>query len=125
MCRTRHLALAVFSLLTALSAPGGATAGDGKKVFRAGAFAMDITPPKLPISVNGGMQDRLAKAVHDRLHARCLVLDDGSTRVAFVVCDSCMIPREVVEVSNIETLDRGKDMLEMSRAEATDPLLAE
>ena len=34
--------------------------------------------------------------VHDELHARCLVLDDGKTRLAIVVCDSCMIPREVV-----------------------------
>src|SRR5207249_2177563 len=38
-----------------------------------------------------------AKAVHDRLHARCLVLDDGTTRIAFVVCDSCMIPRAIVD----------------------------
>ena len=60
---------------------------------------MDITPPKLPISVNGGMQDRQATAVHDRLHARCLVLDDGSTKLAIVVCDSCMIPRAIHEAT--------------------------
>src|SRR4029453_13553521 len=29
--------------------------------------------------------------------ARCLVLDDGGTKVAFVVTDSCMVPREVVD----------------------------
>jgi hypothetical protein len=58
---------------------------------------MDITPTKFPISVNGGMTDRQAKGAHDRLHARCLVLDDGTTRIAFVVCDSCMIPREVTD----------------------------
>ena len=40
-----------------------------KKVFRAGAYAQDITPAKFPISVNGGMQDRQATAAHDRLHA--------------------------------------------------------
>lgn len=68
-----------------------------KPLFRAGAHAIDITPPKLPISVNGGMQDRLAKAIHDRLHARCLVLDDGKTQLALVVCDSCMIPREIMD----------------------------
>jgi hypothetical protein len=72
-------------------------ADDKCKVFRAGAFAMDITPTRLPISVNGGMQDRQATAVHDRLHARCLVLDDGTTRLAMVVCDSCAIPREVLD----------------------------
>lgn len=67
------------------------------KVFRAGAFAMDITPEKFPISVNGGMQDRQAKAASDRLHARCLVLDDGTGKLAIVVCDSCMIPRELMD----------------------------
>lgn len=68
-----------------------------KRTFRAGAFAMDITPEKFPISVNGGMQDRQAKGAHDRLHARCLVLDDETTRIAIVVCDSCMIPRELMD----------------------------
>ena len=62
-----------------------------------GAYAQDITPTKFPISVNGGMQDRQATTAHDRLHARCLVLDDGTTRIAIVVCDSCMIPREVID----------------------------
>ncbi|HLW64462.1 MAG TPA: hypothetical protein VKS79_04020 [Gemmataceae bacterium] len=69
------------------------------KVFRAGAFAQDITPLKFPISVNGGMQDRLAKGVHDRLHARCLVLDDGQTKLAIVVVDSCMVPREIFDAA--------------------------
>src|SRR5262245_25490241 len=68
-----------------------------RAAFRAGAFAMDITPDKLPISVNGGMQDRQATAVHDRLHARCLVLDDGKTKLVIAVCDSCMIPREILD----------------------------
>lgn len=66
-----------------------------EKVFRAGAHAQNINPAKYPVSVNGGMQDRTAKEAHDPLHARCLVLDDGATRIALVVCDSCMIPREV------------------------------
>lgn len=65
-----------------------------KDVFRAGAFAADITPKHLPVSVNGGFQDRMVGSVHDRLHARCLVLDDGKTRLALVVCDSCLITRE-------------------------------
>jgi hypothetical protein len=70
-----------------------------EKIFRAGAHAQDITPLKLPISVNGNMRDHLAKSVHDRLHARCLVLDDGTTQIAFAVCDSCMIPRAVTDAA--------------------------
>jgi hypothetical protein len=67
--------------------------------FRAGAFAQDITPTKFPISVNGGMTDRQATKAYDRLHARCLVLDDGTNTIAFAVCDSCMMPREVTEAA--------------------------
>lgn len=69
------------------------------KVFRAGAYAMDITPTQWPVSVNGGMQDRFTDKAHDRLHARCLVLDDGKTKIAFAVCDSCMIPREITDAA--------------------------
>jgi neutral ceramidase len=63
--------------------------------FRAGAYAQDVTPTTFPISVNGNMADKLATAAHDPLHARCLVLDDGKTKIALVVVDSCMIPREI------------------------------
>lgn len=65
--------------------------------LRAGAFAMNVTPEHFPISVNGGMADRLATKANDPLHARCLVLDDGKTKLAFVVVDSCMIPREILD----------------------------
>ena len=87
---------AVSLLVLLLSASLGSLAAQEKK-FRAGAYAQDITPTKFPISVNGGMSDRLAAKVHDKLHARCLVLDDGATKIAIVVCDSCMIPREVTD----------------------------
>ena len=30
----------------------------------------------------------MLERVHDELHARCLVLDDGSTKLAIVVCDN-------------------------------------
>jgi neutral ceramidase len=79
----------------------------------AGAYAQDITPPKFPISVNGNMSDQLAMGAHDPLHARCIVLkqqgdaDKNSTTLAIVVCDSCMIPRDLIErakiVASVET----------------------
>jgi hypothetical protein len=67
------------------------------KVFRAGAFAIDITPLKLPVIVNGGMTERTADKITDRLHARCLVLDDGTTQIAIAVVDSCMVPRDLLD----------------------------
>ena len=92
-----------FGLLLALLSAALFVSGDcaraAEKVLRAGAFAADITPPEYPISVNGGMADRQATNVHDPLHARCLVLDNGSTQIAIVVCDCCMIPREPLDAA--------------------------
>lgn len=64
--------------------------------FKAGAFAQDVTPKKFPVSVNGNFSDVQATAAHDPLHARCLVLDDGETKLALVIVDSCMIPRALI-----------------------------
>lgn len=66
-----------------------------EKEFRAGACAMEITPPRFPISVNGGTSDHFAKGAHDPLYARCLVLGDGMMKICLVACDSCMMLREV------------------------------
>src|SRR6478609_3732260 len=66
------------------------------EVLRAGAATSNISPP-LGISLNGGMQDRQATNIHDELHARALVLESGPTRVAIVVCDSCMLPRTILD----------------------------
>ncbi len=68
-------------------------------VLTVGAFAQDITPPKFPVSVNGGFSDRLATKAHDPLHARALVIDDGTVAVALVVVDSCMLPRELLDAA--------------------------
>src|SRR3954451_10091081 len=85
--------LAAFS---GLDAPRRGLADEPQRTFRAGAATSNITP-WLGLSINGGMHDHKVEHVHDELHARALVLDDGKTKLAFVVCDSCMIPREVVE----------------------------
>jgi neutral ceramidase len=66
--------------------------------FRAGAATSKITP-WLGISSNGGMQDRVPQHVHDELHARALVLDDGQTRLALVTVDSCMVPRQILDAA--------------------------
>lgn len=65
--------------------------------FKAGAAAIDVSPPKLPVIVNGGMEEQLAYEVFDPLHARALVLDDGASQIAIVIVDSCMIPRTLLD----------------------------
>src|ERR1041385_5203205 len=62
--------------------------------FRAGAAASNITPP-LGNPIVGGFVPFPATHVHDELHARCLVLDDGKTKLVFVVCDLLGIDRLV------------------------------
>ena len=62
------------------------------QVLKAGAAISNITPPLGELIV-GGWQPFPAKHIHDELFARCLVLDDGNTRLAFVICDNVGIPR--------------------------------
>jgi neutral ceramidase len=92
--------IAALSLLLAAGAagvaPGRATDPPGAApALRAGAAVSNITPP-LGVSINGGFQDVRAEHVHDDLHVRCLVLDDGGIRLAIAVVDACMVPDSVI-----------------------------
>ena len=62
--------------------------------LEAGAATSNITPP-LGTKIVGGFAPYPAEHVHDELHARCLVLDDGQTRLALVVCDLLGLHRSV------------------------------
>ena len=87
-------------LFFGLTSPGQAE----DPVFRAGASRLDVTPEHLPAVVNGSMLERLVEEVNDPLHVRAVVMDDGTTRIAMVLVDSCMMPREL--------LDKAKEMAE-------------
>jgi neutral ceramidase len=76
-----------------------AIASQPERNLRAGAVAIDITPNKFPVGSSGSMTPRQAQMAHDPLHARCLVIDNGETMVAFAICDSCMIPREIFDAA--------------------------
>ena len=94
---TRREFLAAAAGTAAAAAASGSLAEEQAKVFRAGAAAVDISPTKFPVIVNGGMSERTADKVVDPLHARCLVLDDASTRAAIVMVDSCVVPRALAD----------------------------
>ena len=71
-----------------------ASAQDGP-VFKAGAATSNITPP-LGLEIVGNFAPRpIAKHVHDELHVRCLVLDDGKTKLVFAVADVISLGRDV------------------------------
>ncbi|MGK0199676.1 MAG: neutral ceramidase, partial [Yoonia sp.] len=67
---------------------------DSKHVFRAGAATSNITP-ELGTPLIGGFNPRGSTHIHDDLHARCLVLDDGETKLAFAIVDNVQFPREI------------------------------
>ena len=66
-----------------------------------GAARACITPP-LGTSLAGYFEDRKAIDVHDDLHARTLVIGDGTQTIALVTCDLICCPRDV--------LDRAKEL---------------
>jgi hypothetical protein len=71
-------------------------ADEAKREFRAGADRADITPP-LGILIVGSFNPTPATHIHDPLFARTLVLDDGTTRLAFVVVDNVGLPQMVCD----------------------------
>jgi hypothetical protein len=73
---------------------------------------VDISPENFPVIVNAMFTERSATSVVDRLYAKALVLDDGQTRVAICVVDTCMMPRDL--------LDRAKDLAAKTAGIPTD-----
>ncbi len=74
-----------------------ATQAAAEPVFRAGAVTVDITPQKLPSIIAGNFFERTAATITDRLHVRCVVLDDGKTKIGFAVVDTCMMTRALID----------------------------
>jgi hypothetical protein len=114
------LCLVLCAFLVSAGCRAGAQPSAQPRVFRAGAATSNITPP-LGCSINGGFQDIRATHIHDELHARCLVLDDGATRLAFVIVDNCVIQREVFDDAKRqvhETTGLSPDHLLMSATHA-------
>ncbi|KAA5543049.1 hypothetical protein FYK55_12195 [Roseiconus nitratireducens] len=86
-------------LLTTFSL--SAFADEPEREFRAGAATSNITPPLGELIV-GGWKPIPARTIHDELHARCLVLDNGLTRIALVLCDNVGIPEEVFQQAQVQ-----------------------
>ena len=87
--------LFILSLLLLTLPPSIRADEPGKAILRAGAATSVITP-ELGLPIVGGFTPFPAEHIHDELHARCLVLDDGKSKVALVVCDLLGIHRSVI-----------------------------
>lgn len=66
-------------------------------MFKAGASRVNITPFLGGPMAGYGARDRGSESIHDELHAKSLVLDDGSTSVALISTDLIGIDREFAE----------------------------
>jgi hypothetical protein len=91
--------IAILTMASPLSAAEQPAAK--RQVLRAGAATSNITPA-LDEPIVGGFSPEPGKHIHDELHARCLVLDDGQTRIGFVVCDNVGIHRDVFDAARQE-----------------------
>ncbi|MBA4150198.1 MAG: hypothetical protein H0X66_18980 [Verrucomicrobia bacterium] len=66
--------------------------------FRAGAATSNITP-EIGGAIIGGFHPVPSTHVHDELNARCLVLDNGETRMAIVICDLLGVSKELCDAA--------------------------
>ncbi|MPZ17817.1 MAG: hypothetical protein GEV06_07900 [Luteitalea sp.] len=97
---------ALVFLLTPLLTPLPLAAQDDPdRRLQAGAAASNITPPLGELIV-GGWSPKPATHIHDELYARCLVLDDGRTRIGIVLADNVGIPSHVIEEAKRLTFER-------------------
>ncbi len=91
----RSIPVVLNMALLAVTALSFAIADEPRRLL-AGASMCDITPP-LGLPIVGNWDSPPATNIHDPLHVRCLVLDDGNTKIAFAICDNVGIPREVFD----------------------------
>ncbi|MEQ2006497.1 MAG: hypothetical protein ABMA26_06850 [Limisphaerales bacterium] len=103
--RLSRLCGAFSVFLLSLLLPLGAA--DKAKLLRAGAATSNLTPA-IGGGIIGGFHPIPSTHIHDELHARCLVLDNGESRVAIVVCDLLGASREVYdEARRLVTAETG------------------
>jgi predicted nucleic acid-binding protein len=63
--------------------------------IKAGAAKVNLTPPYGTI-INGDFLPMYAKAIHDSLYAKALVIDNGQQRFVFVVVDNMTIDGDLI-----------------------------
>ncbi len=93
----KHFILGSFLCLFGFQTNGQLSTDIDGRVFKAGASISNITP-----YLGGGIVGNFgvppeARHIHDQLHTRALVLDDGTTKLVLVVSDNISIKQEVYD----------------------------
>lgn len=83
---TTHAALYLLILLGLVGLAFPSPAGASDAPLEAGVAVVDITPPA-GYRMSGYFHERLNQGVHDPLLAKSLVLRQGDTQIALVICD--------------------------------------
>jgi len=96
ICALQLIMLAGIQTVVA-QASSDMTGSNPEKVFRAGAATSNITPYLGEGIVGNYGTPPAGIHVHDELHARCLVLDDGTTMLAFIIMDNIGINRDLID----------------------------
>ncbi|MBL9128016.1 MAG: hypothetical protein JNL97_10235, partial [Verrucomicrobiales bacterium] len=94
VCPWLCLGLAAVPVFGAEEVARAATSPSG---LRAGVAVVDISPTNFPVIVNAMFTERTATQTVDRLNVRALVLEEGGTRVALAVVDTCMMSRDLID----------------------------
>ena len=94
----RALGIALLIIVLCGITGGGETVAQADHMVRAGAAISNITPP-LDQPIVGGWHASPATDIHDELHARCLVMDDGETKLALVVVDCLGVSRDLCDAA--------------------------
>lgn len=89
---TARIAIPALLILLGTTAAVAARSAPDERTLKAAADTVDITPTG-PAYIAGYGRDRRSLDAHDRLMARCLVLESGGQRIAIVSCDLIGIPR--------------------------------
>lgn len=74
--------------------------------FQAGAAKVSVAPPTLPVIVNCFFNERIVNKITSPLEAKALVLAQGKEKVAIVLVDSCMMPRELLDEAKAQAAKR-------------------
>lgn len=89
------LVIGILMMVQALMAQDNS---ETNRFFQAGAAKSNITPP-LGEPIVGNWDEPPADYIHDEIFARCLVLDDGETRLGLVLVDNVGVKQEVFDAA--------------------------